>query len=70
MTAAVQRPKLMPLALALFALGVVAIVVVFALFAAGRSNLPVWLSVGACLLPPAGLALGVFSAVRNSRSKR
>ncbi|MFD9740063.1 hypothetical protein [Umezawaea sp. NPDC059074] len=65
-----SAPKLMPLALALFALGLVAIVVVFALFAAGKSDLPVWLNVAACLLTPIGLGLGVLSAVRNSRAKR
>ncbi|HEX6344036.1 hypothetical protein [Umezawaea sp.] len=63
-------PKLMPLALGLFALGLVAIVAVFALFAAGKNDLPVWLNVAACLLTPVGLALGVLSAVRNSRSRR
>jgi len=63
-------PKLMPLALGLFALGLVAIVVVFVLFAAGKSDLPVWLNVAAWLLTPIGLAVGVLSAVRDSRSKR
>lgn len=63
-------PKLMPLALGLFALGLVAIVAVFALFAAGRSNLPVWLNLAAWLLTPVGLGLGVLSAVRSSRAKR
>ncbi|MCS7478927.1 hypothetical protein ACFFQW_36345 [Umezawaea endophytica] len=62
--------KLMPLALGLFALGLVAIVVVFVLFAAGRSDLPVWLNVAAWLLTPVGLAVGVVSVVRSSRSKR
>ncbi|PRY46417.1 hypothetical protein [Umezawaea tangerina] len=63
-------PKLMPLALGLFALGLVAIVVVFALFAAGRSNLPIWLNLAAWLLTPVGLGLGVVSAVRSSRARR
>jgi uncharacterized protein (DUF983 family) len=62
--------KLMPLALALFAVGLVAIVAVFALFAAGNSELPLWLNVAAWLLTPVGLALGVFSVVRDSQRKR
>lgn len=60
----------MPLALGLFALGLVAIVAVFVLFAAGKSNLPAWLNVAAWLLTPIGLGLGVVSVVRNSRAKR
>ncbi|WNV82033.1 hypothetical protein [Umezawaea sp. Da 62-37] len=63
-------PKLMPLALGLFALGLVAIVVVFALFATGASNLPIWLNLAAWLLTPVGLGLGVVSAVRNSRTRK
>jgi uncharacterized protein (DUF983 family) len=62
--------KLMPVALVLFAVGLVAIIAVFALFAAGKSDLPVWLNVAAWLLTPVGLALGVFSAVRDSQRKR
>ena len=62
--------KLMPLALALFAVGLVAVVAVFALFAAGNSELPLWLNVAAWLLTPVGLALGVFSVVRDSQRKR
>jgi uncharacterized membrane protein YhdT len=62
--------KLMPLALGLFALGLVAIVAVFVLFAAGESDLPTWLNVAACLLTPVGLGLGVLSAVRNSRTRK
>ncbi len=60
----------MPLALGLFALGLVAIVVVFVLFAAGKSDLPVWLNVAAWLLTPIGLGLGVVGAVRSSRSRK
>ncbi|WP_051773178.1 hypothetical protein [Saccharothrix sp. NRRL B-16314] len=60
-------PKLMPLAVALFALGVVAIV---AMFVAGERGLPAWVFAAGWLLAPAGLALGVFSAVRESRTRR
>ncbi|MGM1064022.1 hypothetical protein [Saccharothrix sp. Mg75] len=59
--------KLMPAAVALFALGVVAIV---AMFVVGERGLPAWVFAAGWLLTPAGLALGVFSAVRDSRRPR
>ncbi|ONI90503.1 hypothetical protein ALI22I_12295 [Saccharothrix sp. ALI-22-I] len=59
--------KLMPPAVALFALGVVAIV---ALFVAGERGLPAWVFAMGWLLAPAGLALGVFSVVKGSRPRR
>ncbi|QFZ16486.1 hypothetical protein [Saccharothrix syringae] len=59
--------KLMPLAVALFALGVVAIV---AMFVVGERGLPGWVFAAGWLLAPAGLALGVVSAVRDSRRPR
>ncbi|RKT52318.1 hypothetical protein [Saccharothrix australiensis] len=58
--------KAMPAAVVLFALGVVAIV---AMFVAGDRGLPAWVFAAGWLLAPAGLALGVFSAVRNSRRR-
>ncbi|GGP34837.1 hypothetical protein GCM10010185_01940 [Saccharothrix coeruleofusca] len=51
----------------MFALGVVAIA---AMFAAGAAGLPVWVFVAGWLLAPLGLAIGVFSAVRDARSRR
>ncbi|SDH00624.1 hypothetical protein SAMN05216553_114181 [Lentzea fradiae] len=62
-------PKLLPLAVGLFAVGVLAIVVVFVLFATGHSDLPVWLNVAATYLPAAGLGLGIIAVVRRSRRK-
>ncbi|WP_367132866.1 hypothetical protein [Saccharothrix sp. HUAS TT1] len=59
--------KLMPLAVAVFALGVAAIV---AMFVAGEPGLPAWVFAAGWLLAPAGLALGVVSAVRGSRPRR
>ncbi|TWP50053.1 hypothetical protein FKR81_22795 [Lentzea tibetensis] len=61
--------KVMPLAVGVFALGVLAIVAVFVLFALGYSDLPWWLNVSATLLAPIGLAVGVAAAVRNARRK-
>jgi hypothetical protein len=70
MTAAAPRPKTLPIAVALFAAGVLALVVVFGLFAAGYTEMPLWLSVAACLLTPVGLAMAVLSVVRDSRRQR
>ncbi|WP_433267853.1 hypothetical protein ACQPZF_02670 [Actinosynnema sp. CS-041913] len=58
--------KLMPPAVALFALGVVAIA---AMFIAGERGLPAWVFAAGWLLAPAGLALGVYGAVRGSRRR-
>ncbi|GHH55195.1 hypothetical protein [Lentzea cavernae] len=63
-------PKLMPLAIGLFAVGVLAIIAVFVLFALGHGDLPVWLNVAATYLPAAGLGLGIIAVVRKSRQKR
>ncbi|MEU7475363.1 hypothetical protein AB0A63_05220 [Lentzea sp. NPDC042327] len=62
-------PKLMPLAIGLFAVGVLAIVVVFALFLTGHGDLPVWLNVAATYLPAIGLGLGIVAVIRKSRRR-
>ncbi|MET0234774.1 MAG: hypothetical protein ABW224_09075 [Kibdelosporangium sp.] len=58
------RSRLMPAAITLFVIGLVAVIAVFGLYAAGQRNLTVWLYVAAMLLP-VGLALAVFSVVRR-----
>ena len=63
-------PKLLPLAVGLFAAGVLAIVAVFVLYATGHSDLPLWLNVAATYLPAIGLALGIIAVVRKARRKR
>ena len=63
-------PKLLPLAVGLFAVGVLAIVAIFVLFATGHGDLPVWLNVAATYLPAVGLALGIIAVVRRSHRKR
>jgi uncharacterized membrane protein len=65
----VTANKVMPVAVGLFALGVIAILTVFVLFAMGRSDLPWWLNTAATLLAPIGLALGVVGAIKSSRRK-
>lgn len=66
-SAATGKPWLMRLGIGLFAIGMLAVVAVFLLFAAGYSELPVWLSAGAGVITPLGLALGLISLVREHR---
>lgn len=62
-----RTTPLLPLAVVLFALGLLAVGAVFVLFATGHQNLPVWLNL-ACTLAPIGLAVGVAGAVRDGRA--
>lgn len=62
-----RKPWLMRVGIGVFALGVLAILVVFVLFAAGLRNLPVWLSAAAGVLTPLGIALGLIALVREHR---
>ena len=52
----------------LFALGVVAIAVIMALFAGGSHDLPLWLNLSA-MLAPVGLGVGLFGVYLEARSK-
>ena len=65
-----SAPKLLPLAVGLFAVGVLAIVAVFVLFATGHGDLPLWLNVAATYLPAAGLGLGLIAVIRKARQKK
>lgn len=56
-------------ALTLFGIGLLAILVVFGLFAAGYENLPVWLNL-LTLLCPVGLISGVLATVLRGRRSR
>ncbi|GAA0511581.1 hypothetical protein GCM10011581_01770 [Saccharopolyspora subtropica] len=62
------RSAVLPLSVALFTLGLLAIIVIFALFAAGYQDLPVWLNL-ATLLCPAGLIFGVVATVVRNRRR-
>lgn len=66
MSASTSRPVVLPVAVGLFALGVLAVLVVFGLYATGRTDLPLWLNL-ATLLTPAGLIVGVLGAVLRAR---
>lgn len=58
--------RLVGVAVALFAVGLLAILTVFVLFATGRGDLPVWLNL-LCLLAPAGLVVGVVGVALRAR---
>jgi hypothetical protein len=63
-----RKPWLMRVGIGVFAFGVLAVLVVFILFAAGFHNLPVWLSAVAGIATPLGIALGLIALVREHRS--
>jgi hypothetical protein len=62
-------PWLMRLGVSLFAVGMVAVLAVFIMFASGLQNLPVWLSAAAGVITPLGLLLGLIALVREARRK-
>lgn len=64
-----RKSLLMRAGIGLFALGMVAVFVVFIMFASGLENLPVWLSVAAGVVTPLGLLLGLIALVREARGK-
>ncbi len=55
--------------LALFAVGMVFIVVDLVAFAAGARDLPLWLNL-ACLLAPIGMVVAVGAALRRGREEQ
>ncbi|MBB4688003.1 hypothetical protein [Amycolatopsis jiangsuensis] len=64
------KPFLMRIGIGLFGVGMVAVLAVFVMFAAGLENLPVWLSAAAGLITPLGLLLGLIALVREARSAK
>ena len=60
----------MRLGVALFAVGMLAVLAVFFMFATGLRNLPVWLSAAAGILTPLGLGLGLLSLIRENRAPK
>jgi hypothetical protein len=64
-----SRRKAAPLAkigMAVFAVGLVAILVDMILFASGSRDLPLWVNLAA-MLAPVGLGLGLVGVVRENR---
>ncbi|HVV11636.1 hypothetical protein [Amycolatopsis sp.] len=62
-----RKSWLMRVGIGVFALGVLAVLVVFVMFAAGLRDLPVWLSAAAGVATPLGIALGLIALVREHR---
>jgi len=64
------KPFLMRIGVGLFGIGMLAVLTVFIMFAAGLENLPVWLSAAAGIITPLGLLLGLIALVREARAKK
>jgi hypothetical protein len=64
------KPFLMRVGIGLFGLGMLAVLAVFIMFAAGLENLPVWLSLAAGVITPLGLLLGLIALVQEARAKK
>jgi hypothetical protein len=70
MTATTHSSKLVAVAVAIFALGLLAVAAVFVLYVTGRHDLPLWLNTSAGALVPLGLALALIGLVREARQSR
>jgi len=69
MTRSAPRGKLMPLSMVIFALGLVALAVIFSLYASGARDLPLWLNLAGVILTPVGLALGLVAVYFQVRRR-
>jgi hypothetical protein len=58
-----------PVAVAIFAIGLIALASIFVLYVSGHHDLPVWLNSSAGVLVPLGLALALIGLVREARAK-
>jgi hypothetical protein len=67
-----NRLKLVPVAVVIFGIGLIALAAIFVLFLTGRHDLPVWLNASAGVLVPLGFGLALIGLVREARrdSKR
>jgi hypothetical protein len=61
--------RLVPLAVACFVAGILGVLVILGLFAAGQTELPWWLNVAAIGLTTIGFALGLVALVREARRR-
>ena len=63
----VKSVKLVPVAVAIFGIGLIAVAAIFVLYLTGRHDLPVWLNASAGVLVPLGFGLALIGLVREAR---
>jgi hypothetical protein len=71
-TASARSPKpgraaLVPIAVGIFAVGLLALAAIVVLFVTGRHDLPLWLNSAAGVLIPLGLILALVGLFREAR---
>ncbi len=69
-TTSVRSSKLVPVAVAIFAIGLIALAAVFVLYLSGHKDLPLWLNSSAGVLVPLGLGLALVGLIREARTQR
>lgn len=69
MTRSLPGGKLMPLSMVVFALGLIALAVIFALYASGVRDLPLWLNVVGVVLTPIGFAMGMVAVFLQNKKR-
>ncbi|HEX3779943.1 MAG TPA: hypothetical protein VHX38_09755 [Pseudonocardiaceae bacterium] len=62
-----HRPKLVPVAVVIFGLGLIALAAIFVLYLSGRHDLPLWLNTSAGVGVPLGFGLALIGLVREAR---
>lgn len=62
-----NRFRLVPVAVVIFGIGLIALAAIFVLFLTGRHDLPVWLNASAGVLVPLGFGLALIGLVREAR---
>ncbi len=69
-TASHRRPhRMVQAAVACFAAGILGVLVILGLYAAGQTELPWWLNVAAIGLTTIGFALGLVALLREARAR-
>lgn len=63
----VKSLKLVPVAVVIFGIGLLALAAIFVLFVTGAHDLPVWLNASAGVLVPLGFGLALIGLVREAR---
>lgn len=62
-----NRLKLVPVAVVIFGIGLVALAAIVVLYLTGRHDLPVWLNASAGVLVPLGFGLALIGLIREAR---